>query len=49
MYVPGALDWPMYAPGWWPSLWELPGVWVSWNCCFFLWGHSPLQFLYSFP
>jgi hypothetical protein len=19
-------------PGWWLSLWELPGVWVSWDC-----------------
>lgn len=25
VYVPGALDQPMCAPGWW----ELPGVWVS--------------------
>jgi hypothetical protein len=20
--------------GWWLSLWELPGVQVSWDCCF---------------
>jgi hypothetical protein len=24
-----ALDQPGYAPGWWLSLWELPGVWAS--------------------
>ena len=32
MYVPGAMDQPMYVLWWWLSLWELPGVQVSWHC-----------------
>ena len=31
-YVQGTLDQPCIPFGWWLSLWELPGVWVSWHC-----------------
>jgi hypothetical protein len=32
IYVPVTLYQPMYALGWWLSLWEFPEVWISWDC-----------------
>ena len=32
-YVPGASEQQCISFGWWLSLWELPGVQVSWHCC----------------
>jgi hypothetical protein len=32
IFVPGASNCPVYVPGWCLGVWELPGVWVSWDC-----------------
>jgi hypothetical protein len=42
-------DQPVYAPGWWLSLWELPRVWFSWECWFSYGVTFPFSFFNPFP